>query len=183
MNSITIARPTRVAGRPDLALDPDEAMEAVNRDPLWLRSSFDDPQPGEPGIAVIHRLPSASTIRHRIGSHPPDIQGDAGRRQGLADDRANDIQAYYTAIRPATASIAGTLFQGLSCHSDAPAAHWLWNQGRKISRALPADGRPRCSRQTSIPPPGLARHLHRPCHRPCRRRDRGDRGRRRSCMA
>ena len=135
MNSITIARPTMVQ-----PVDPiwrsirDEAMEAVNRDPLlaaFLYSTILNQESLEE--AVIHRL--AERLAHQ------DIGSDLIRqtfKSMLADDKEwssivrVDIQAYYDRDPACDRFIMPVLyFKGFHAIQTHRLAHWLWNQGRK----------------------------------------------------
>ncbi|CCV06643.1 serine acetyltransferase [Mesorhizobium metallidurans STM 2683] len=135
MNSITIARPTMVQ-----PIDPiwrsirDEAMEAVNRDPLlaaFLYSTILNQESLEE--AVIHRL--AERLDHQ------DIGSDLIRqtfKAMLADDKdwsttvRVDIQAYYDRDPACDRFIMPVLyFKGFHAIQTHRLAHWLWIQGRK----------------------------------------------------
>ncbi|CCV13432.1 serine O-acetyltransferase [Mesorhizobium sp. STM 4661] len=135
MNSITIARPSMVQ-----PIDPiwrsirDEAMEAVNRDPLlaaFLYSTILNQESLEE--AVIHRL--AERLDHQ------DIGSDLIRqtfKAMLADDKdwsttvRVDIQAYYDRDPACDRFIMPVLyFKGFHAIQTHRLAHWLWNQGRK----------------------------------------------------
>ncbi|PTE11904.1 serine O-acetyltransferase [Mesorhizobium helmanticense] len=135
MNSITIARPSMVK-----PIDPiwrsirDEAMEAVNRDPLlaaFLYSTILNQESLEE--AVIHRL--AERLDHQ------DIGSDLIRqtfKAMAADDKdwsttvRVDIQAYYDRDPACDRFIMPVLyFKGFHAIQTHRLAHWLWNQGRK----------------------------------------------------
>ncbi|PDQ17154.1 serine O-acetyltransferase [Mesorhizobium sanjuanii] len=135
MNSITIARPSMVQ-----PIDPiwrsirDEAMEAVNRDPLlaaFLYSTILNQESLEE--AVIHRL--AERLDHQ------DIGSDLIRqtfKAMAADDKdwsttvRVDIQAYYDRDPACDRFIMPVLyFKGFHAIQTHRLAHWLWNQGRK----------------------------------------------------
>ncbi|TIW48961.1 MAG: serine O-acetyltransferase, partial [Mesorhizobium sp.] len=135
MNSITIARPSIVQ-----PVDPiwrsvrDEAMEAVNRDPLlaaFLYSTILNQESLEE--AVIHRL--AERLDHQ------DIGSDLIRQTFnamLADDPdwsttvRVDIKAYYDRDPACDRFIMPVLyFKGFHAIQTHRLAHWLWNQGRR----------------------------------------------------
>jgi serine O-acetyltransferase len=135
MNSITIARPSLVQ-----PVDPiwrsirDEAMEAVNRDPLlaaFLYATILNQESLEE--AVIHRL--AERLDHQ------DIGSDLIRqtfKAMLADDPdwsttvRVDIQAYYDRDPACDRFIMPVLyFKGFHAIQTHRLAHWLWNQGRR----------------------------------------------------
>jgi len=135
MNSITIARPTMVQ-----PVDPiwrsirDEAMEAVNRDPLlaaFLYSTILNQESLEE--AVIHRI--AERLAHQ------DIGSDLIRqtfKSMLADDKdwpttvRVDIQAYYDRDPACDRFIMPVLyFKGFHAIQTHRLAHWLWKQGRR----------------------------------------------------
>lgn len=135
MNSVTIARPTMVK-----PIDPiwrsirDEAMEAVNRDPLlaaFLYSTILNQESLEE--AVIHRL--AERLAHQ------DIGSDLIRqtfKAMAADDKdwastvRVDIQAYYDRDPACDRFIMPVLyFKGFHAIQTHRLAHWLWNQGRQ----------------------------------------------------
>jgi serine O-acetyltransferase len=135
MNSITIARPSMVQ-----PVDPiwrsirDEAMEAVNRDPLlaaFLYSTILNQESLEE--AVIHRL--AERLDHQ------DIGSDLIRQtfKAMLDDDKDwpetvrvDIQAYYDRDPACDRFIMPVLyFKGFHAIQTHRLAHWLWNQGRK----------------------------------------------------
>ncbi|SFO80921.1 serine O-acetyltransferase [Mesorhizobium sp. NFR06] len=135
MNSVTIARPSMVQ-----PVDPiwrsirDEAMEAVNRDPLlaaFLYSTILNQESLEE--AVIHRL--AERLDHQ------DIGSDLIRqtfKAMLADDPEwsttvrVDIQAYYDRDPACDRFIMPVLyFKGFHAIQTHRLAHWLWNQGRR----------------------------------------------------
>ncbi|TIO10431.1 serine O-acetyltransferase [Mesorhizobium sp.] len=135
MNSVTIARPTSVK-----PIDPiwrsirDEAMEAVNRDPLlaaFLYATILNQESLEE--AVIHRL--AERLDHQ------DIGSDLIRqtfKAMLADDKdwsatvRVDIQAYYDRDPACDRFIMPVLyFKGFHAIQTHRLAHWLWNQGRQ----------------------------------------------------
>jgi len=135
MNSVTIARPSMVQ-----PVDPiwrairDEAMEAVNRDPLlaaFLYSTILNQESLEE--AVIHRL--AERLDHQ------DIGSDLIRqtfKAMLADDPdwsatvRVDIQAYYDRDPACDRFIMPVLyFKGFHAIQTHRLAHWLWNQGRR----------------------------------------------------
>ena len=155
MNSITIARPTMVQ-----PVDPiwrsirDEAMEAVNRDPLlaaFLYSTILNQESLEE--AVIHRL--AERLAHQ------DIGSDLIRqtfKSMLADDKEwssivrVDIQAYYDRDPACDRFIMPVLyFKGFHAIQTHRLAHWLWNQGRK-DFALYLQSRSSAVFQTDINP-------------------------------
>jgi len=135
MNSVTIARPSMVQ-----PVDPiwrairDEAMEAVNRDPLlaaFLYSTILNQESLEE--AVIHRL--AERLAHQ------DIGSDLIRqtfKAMLADDSEwsttvrVDIQANYDRDPACDRFIMPVLyFKGFHAIQTHRLAHWLWNQGRR----------------------------------------------------
>ena len=135
MNSVTIARPSMVQ-----PVDPiwrsirDEAMEAVNRDPLlaaFLYATILNQESLEE--AVIHRL--AERLDHQ------DIGSDLIRqtfKSMLADDKdwpttvRVDIQAYYDRDPACDRFIMPVLyFKGFHAIQTHRLAHWLWNQGRR----------------------------------------------------
>jgi serine O-acetyltransferase len=135
MNSVTIARPSMVK-----PIDPiwrsirDEAMEAVNRDPLlaaFLYSTILNQESLEE--AVIHRL--AERLDHQ------DIGSDLIRqtfKAMAADDKdwaatvRVDIQAYYDRDPACDRFIMPVLyFKGFHAIQTHRLAHWLWNQGRQ----------------------------------------------------
>ncbi|TGP26434.1 MULTISPECIES: serine O-acetyltransferase [unclassified Mesorhizobium] len=135
MNSVTIARPSMVQ-----PVDPiwrsirDEAMEAVNRDPLlaaFLYATILNQESLEE--AVIHRL--AERLDHQ------DIGSDLIRqtfKAMLADDPEwsatvrVDIQAYYDRDPACDRFIMPVLyFKGFHAIQTHRLAHWLWNQGRR----------------------------------------------------
>ncbi|MFB9980155.1 serine O-acetyltransferase [Mesorhizobium kowhaii] len=135
MNSISISRHSALQ-----PVDPiwrairDEAMEAVNRDPLlaaFLYSTILNQDSLEE--AVIHRL--AERLDHQ------DIGSDLIRqtfKSMLADDKdwpttvRVDIQAYYDRDPACDRFIMPVLyFKGFHAIQTHRLAHWLWNQGRK----------------------------------------------------
>ena len=135
MNSISISRQSALQ-----PVDPiwrsirDEAMEAVNRDPLlaaFLYSTILNQDSLEE--AVIHRL--AERLDHQ------DIGSDLIRqtfKSMLADDKdwpttvRVDIQAYYDRDPACDRFIMPVLyFKGFHAIQTHRLAHWLWNQGRK----------------------------------------------------
>ncbi|MER8391164.1 serine O-acetyltransferase [Mesorhizobium sp. M1340] len=135
MNSVTISRPTMVQ-----PVDPiwrsirDEAMEAVNRDPLlaaFLYSTILNQENLEE--AVIHRL--AERLAHQ------DIGSDLIRQtfKAMAADDNDwsttvrvDIQAYYDRDPACDRFIMPVLyFKGFHAIQTHRLAHWLWNQGRQ----------------------------------------------------
>ncbi|MDX8527628.1 serine O-acetyltransferase [Mesorhizobium sp. MSK_1335] len=135
MNSVTIARPSMVQ-----PVDPiwrsirDEAMEAVNRDPLlaaFLYSTVLNQESLEE--TVIHRL--AERLDHQ------DIGSDLIRqtfKAMLADDPEwsstvrVDIQAYYDRDPACDRFIMPVLyFKGFHAIQTHRLAHWLWKQGRR----------------------------------------------------
>jgi serine O-acetyltransferase len=135
MNSISISRQSALQ-----PVDPiwrsirDEAMEAVNRDPLlaaFLYSTILNQESLEE--AVIHRL--AERLDHQ------DIGSDLIRqtfKAMLADDKdwpttvRVDIQAYYDRDPACDRFIMPVLyFKGFHAIQTHRLAHWLWNQGRK----------------------------------------------------
>ncbi|AZN99530.1 serine O-acetyltransferase [Mesorhizobium sp. M9A.F.Ca.ET.002.03.1.2] len=135
MNSVTIARPAMVK-----PIDPiwrsirDEAMEAVNRDPLlaaFLYATILNQESLEE--AVIHRL--AERLDHQ------DIGSDLIRqtfKAMAADDKdwaatvRVDIQAYYDRDPACDRFIMPVLyFKGFHAIQTHRLAHWLWNQGRQ----------------------------------------------------
>lgn len=135
MNSISIARSS--------ALKPvdliwravrDEAMQAVNRDPLlaaFLYSTILNQESLED--AVIHRL--AERLDH------PDLGADLIRQTFYAmleDDPEwsgivrTDIQAYYDRDPACDRFMMPILyFKGFHAIQTHRLAHWLWNQGRQ----------------------------------------------------
>ncbi|MFD2052974.1 serine O-acetyltransferase [Mesorhizobium calcicola] len=135
MNSISISRHSALQ-----PVDPiwrsirDEAMEAVNRDPLlaaFLYSTILNQDSLEE--AVIHRL--AERLDHQ------DIGSDLIRqtfKSMLADDKdwpttvRVDIQAYYDRDPACDRFIMPVLyFKGFHAIQTHRLAHWLWKQGRK----------------------------------------------------
>jgi serine O-acetyltransferase len=135
MNSISISRHSTLQ-----PVDPiwrsirDEAMEAVNRDPLlaaFLYSTILNQDSLEE--AVIHRI--AERLAHQ------DIGSDLIRqtfKSMLADDKdwpttvRVDIQAYYDRDPACDRFIMPVLyFKGFHAIQTHRLAHWLWNQGRK----------------------------------------------------
>ncbi|MBB6407430.1 MULTISPECIES: serine O-acetyltransferase [Mesorhizobium] len=135
MNSISISRQSALQ-----PVDPiwrsirDEAMEAVNRDPLlaaFLYSTILNQDSLEE--AVIHRL--AERLDHQ------DIGSDLIRqtfKSMLADDKdwpttvRVDIQAYYDRDPACDRFIMPVLyFKGFHAIQTHRLAHWLWKQGRK----------------------------------------------------
>ena len=135
MNSISISRHSALQ-----PVDPiwrsirDEAMEAVNRDPLlaaFLYSTILNQESLEE--AVIHRI--AERLAHQ------DIGSDLIRqtfKSMLADDKdwpttvRVDIQAYYDRDPACDRFIMPVLyFKGFHAIQTHRLAHWLWNQGRK----------------------------------------------------
>ncbi|TPN88360.1 serine O-acetyltransferase [Mesorhizobium sp. CU2] len=135
MNSVTIARPSTVQ-----PVDPiwrsirDEAMEAVNRDPLlaaFLYSTVLNQESLEE--TVIHRL--AERLDHQ------DIGSDLIRQtfKAMLDDDPDwsttvrvDIQAYYDRDPACDRFIMPVLyFKGFHAIQTHRLAHWLWNQGRR----------------------------------------------------
>jgi serine O-acetyltransferase len=135
MNTISISRHSALQ-----PVDPiwrsirDEAMEAVNRDPLlaaFLYSTILNQESLEE--AVIHRL--AERLDHQ------DIGSDLIRqtfKSMLADDKdwsatvRVDIQAYYDRDPACDRFIMPVLyFKGFHAIQTHRLAHWLWNQGRK----------------------------------------------------
>ncbi|MCA0031634.1 serine O-acetyltransferase [Mesorhizobium sp. B263B2A] len=135
MNSISISRHSVLQ-----PVDPiwrsirDEAMEAVNRDPLlaaFLYSTILNQESLEE--AVIHRI--AERLAHQ------DIGSDLIRqtfKSMLADDKGwpttvrVDIQAYYDRDPACDRFIMPVLyFKGFHAIQTHRLAHWLWNQGRK----------------------------------------------------
>jgi len=135
MNSISISRHSALQ-----PVDPiwrsirDEAMEAVNRDPLlaaFLYATILNQESLEE--AVIHRL--AERLDHQ------DIGSDLIRqtfKSMLADDKEwsstvrVDIQAYYDRDPACDRFIMPVLyFKGFHAIQTHRLAHWLWNQGRK----------------------------------------------------
>src|SRR4051794_39379385 len=135
MNSISISRQSALQ-----PVDPiwrsirDEAMEAVNRDPLlaaFLYSTILNQESLEE--AVIHRI--AERLAHQ------DIGSDLIRqtfKSMLADDKdwpttvRVDIQAYYDRDPACDRFIMPVLyFKGFHAIQTHRLAHWLWNQGRK----------------------------------------------------
>ncbi|MDX8434191.1 MULTISPECIES: serine O-acetyltransferase [Mesorhizobium] len=135
MNSITIARPSIVQ-----PVDPiwrsirDEAMEAVNRDPLlaaFLYATILNQESLEE--AVIHRL--AERLDHQ------DVGSDLIRQtfNAMLADNPDwsatvrvDIQAYYDRDPACDRFIMPVLyFKGFHAIQTHRLAHWLWNQGRR----------------------------------------------------
>ncbi len=135
MNSISIARPSALQ-----PVDPiwrairDEAMEAVNRDPLlaaFLYSTILNQDSLED--AVIHRL--AERLAHQ------DVGADLIRqtfKAMLTDDPSwssvvrVDIQAYFDRDPACDRFIMPVLyFKGFHAIQTHRLAHWLWNHGRK----------------------------------------------------
>ncbi|UVK36777.1 serine O-acetyltransferase [Mesorhizobium sp. AR10] len=135
MNTISISRHSALQ-----PVDPiwrsirDEAMDAVNRDPLlaaFLYSTILNQESLEE--AVIHRL--AERLDHQ------DIGSDLIRqtfKSMLADDKdwpatvRVDIQAYYDRDPACDRFIMPVLyFKGFHAIQTHRLAHWLWNQGRK----------------------------------------------------
>ena len=135
MNSISIPRPSVLQ-----PVDPiwrsirDEAMEAVDRDPLlaaFLYSTILNQESLEE--AVIHRL--AERLDHQ------DIGADLIRqtfKTMLADDKEwpatvrADIQAYFDRDPACDRFIMPVLyFKGFHAIQTHRLAHWLWKQGRK----------------------------------------------------
>lgn len=135
MNSISISRHSALQ-----PVDPiwrsirDEAMEAVNRDPLlaaFLYATILNQESLEE--AVIHRL--AERLDHQ------DVGSDLIRqtfKSMLADDKEwsstvrVDIQAYYDRDPACDRFIMPVLyFKGFHAIQTHRLAHWLWNQGRK----------------------------------------------------
>ena len=135
MNSISISRHSALQ-----PVDPiwrsirDEAMEAVNRDPLlaaFLYATILNQESLEE--AVIHRI--AERLAHQ------DIGSDLIRqtfKSMLADDKdwpttvRVDIQAYYDRDPACDRFIMPVLyFKGFHAIQTHRLAHWLWNQGRK----------------------------------------------------
>lgn len=135
MNSISISRPSVLQ-----PVDPiwrsirDEAMEAVDRDPLlaaFLYSTILNQESLEE--AVIHRL--AERLDHQ------DIGADLIRqtfKTMLADDKEwpatvrADIQAYFDRDPACDRFIMPVLyFKGFHAIQAHRLAHWLWKQGRK----------------------------------------------------
>jgi serine O-acetyltransferase len=135
MNSISISRQSALQ-----PVDPiwrsirDEAMDAVNRDPLlaaFLYSTILNQESLEE--AVIHRI--AERLAHQ------DIGSDLIRqtfKSMLADDKdwpttvRVDIQAYYDRDPACDRFIMPVLyFKGFHAIQTHRLAHWLWNQGRK----------------------------------------------------
>jgi serine O-acetyltransferase len=135
MNSISISRHSALQ-----PVDPiwrsirDEAMDAVNRDPLlaaFLYSTILNQESLEE--AVIHRI--AERLAHQ------DIGSDLIRqtfKSMLADDKdwpttvRVDIQAYYDRDPACDRFIMPVLyFKGFHAIQTHRLAHWLWNQGRK----------------------------------------------------
>jgi serine O-acetyltransferase len=135
MNSISISRHS-----PLQPVDPiwrsirDEAMDAVDRDPLlaaFLYSTILNQESLEE--AVIHRI--AERLAHQ------DIGSDLIRqtfKSMLADDKdwpttvRVDIQAYYDRDPACDRFIMPVLyFKGFHAIQTHRLAHWLWNQGRK----------------------------------------------------
>jgi len=135
MNSISIPRPSVLQ-----PVDPiwrsirDEAMEAVDRDPLlaaFLYSTILNQESLEE--AVIHRL--AERLDHQ------DIGADLIRqtfKTMLADDKEwpatvrADIQAHFDRDPACDRFIMPVLyFKGFHAIQTHRLAHWLWKQGRK----------------------------------------------------
>jgi serine O-acetyltransferase len=135
MNSISISRHSALQ-----PVDPiwrsirDEAMDAVNRDPLlaaFLYSTILNQESLEE--AVIHRI--AERLAHQ------DIGSDLIRqtfKTMLTDDKdwpttvRVDIQAYYDRDPACDRFIMPVLyFKGFHAIQTHRLAHWLWNQGRK----------------------------------------------------
>ena len=135
MNSISISRHSALQ-----PVDPiwrsirDEAMDAVNRDPLlaaFLYSTILNQESLEE--AVIHRI--AERLAHQ------DIGSDLIRqtfKTMLADDKEwpttvrVDIQAYYDRDPACDRFIMPVLyFKGFHAIQTHRLAHWLWSQGRK----------------------------------------------------
>ncbi len=135
MNSISIPRPSVLQ-----PVDPiwrsirDEAMEAVDRDPLlaaFLYSTILNQESLEE--AVIHRL--AERLDHQ------DIGADLIRqtfKTMLADDKEwpatvrADIQAYFDRDPACDRFIMPVLyFKGFHAIQTHRLAHWLWNKGRQ----------------------------------------------------
>ena len=135
MNSISIARPSALQ-----PVDPiwrairDEAMEAVNRDPLlaaFLYSTILNQDSLED--AVIHRL--AERLAHQ------DVGADLIRqtfKAMLTDDPSwssvvrVDIQAYFDRDPACDRFIMPVLyFKGFHAIQTHRLAHWLWNHDRK----------------------------------------------------
>jgi serine O-acetyltransferase len=135
MNSVTITRPTMVK-----PIDPiwrsirDEAMEAVNRDPLlaaFLYSTILNQESLEE--AVIHRL--AERLAHQdIGSDliRQTFKAMAADDNDWASTVRVDIQAYYDRDPACDRFIMPVLyFKGFHAIQTHRLAHWLWNQGRQ----------------------------------------------------
>jgi len=135
MNSISIARPSALQ-----PVDPiwrairDEAMEAVNRDPLlaaFLYSTILNQDSLED--AVIHRL--AERLAHQ------DVGADLIRqtfKAMLTDDPSwssvvrVDIQAYFDRDPACDRFIMPVLyFKGFHAIQTHRLAHWLWGKGRR----------------------------------------------------
>ena len=135
MNSITIARPSLVQ-----PVDPiwrsirDEAMEAVNRDPLLAAFLY---------ATVLNQESLEETVIHRLAERldHQDIGSDLIRqtfKAMLADDPEwsttvrVDIQAYYDRDPACDRFIMPVLyFKGFHAIQTHRLAHWLWNQGRR----------------------------------------------------
>ncbi|TGP53015.1 serine O-acetyltransferase [bacterium M00.F.Ca.ET.230.01.1.1] len=135
MNSITIARPSMVQ-----PVDPiwrsirDEAMEAVNRDPLLAAFLY---------ATVLNQESLEETVIHRLAERldHQDIGSDLIRqtfKAMLADDPEwsttvrVDIQAYYDRDPACDRFIMPVLyFKGFHAIQTHRLAHWLWNQGRR----------------------------------------------------
>ncbi|MEI9427473.1 serine O-acetyltransferase [Mesorhizobium sp. Cs1299R1N3] len=155
MNSISISRQSALQ-----PVDPiwrsirDEAMEAVNRDPLlaaFLYSTILNQESLEE--AVVHRI--AERLAHQ------DIGSDLIRqtfKSMLADDKdwpttvRVDIQAYYDRDPACDRFIMPVLyFKGFHAIQTHRLAHWLWNHGRK-DFALYLQSRSSAVFQTDINP-------------------------------
>ncbi len=135
MNSISIPRPSVLQPvNPIWRSIRDEAMEAVDRDPLlaaFLYSTILNQESLEE--AVIHRL--AERLDHQ------DIGADLIRqtfKTMLADDKEwpatvrADIQAYFDRDPACDRFIMPVLyFKGFHAIQTHRLAHWLWKQGRK----------------------------------------------------
>ncbi|RAZ89881.1 serine O-acetyltransferase [Mesorhizobium hawassense] len=135
MNSVTIARPSMVQ-----PVDPiwrsirDEAMEAVNRDPLLAAFLY---------ATVLNQESLEETVIHRLAERldHQDIGSDLIRqtfKAMLADDPdwsttvRVDIQAYYDRDPACDRFIMPVLyFKGFHAIQTHRLAHWLWNQGRR----------------------------------------------------
>ena len=135
MNSVTIARPSMVQ-----PVDPiwrsirDEAMEAVNRDPLLAAFLY---------ATVLNQESLEETVIHRLAERldHQDIGSDLIRqtfKAMLADDPEwsttvrVDIQAYYDRDPACDRFIMPVLyFKGFHAIQTHRLAHWLWNQGRR----------------------------------------------------